>query len=135
MTLSPGDRERLHLHEYPPGVSEDLHDAAVSAVVKAAAAMDARGLPGEIFSIRAIVGIVLEEVQRHALTEREHEAIRRLGDAASAFIPGIPMLHPVGEHDRNEFALRIHSAQHQVMAQAAGRIYPTLYRVAGRGLT
>jgi hypothetical protein len=38
---------------------------------------------------------------------------------------------PARAQDLNEAALRIHSIQHMIMAQAAARAHPDLYRLLG----
>jgi hypothetical protein len=62
------------------------------------------------------------------LTEDEHEAIGLLGQAASLFIREMPQDHSA---DANEFIAIIHQAQHFIMANAAAREFPHLYRRAG----
>jgi hypothetical protein len=66
------------------------------------------------------------------LTFEEHALIQALGDCASAYSTKV-----VGdndrtrEHDINEFVGHIHDLQARVMMQAAARLYPDKYRLAG----
>jgi hypothetical protein len=59
------------------------------------------------------------------LTDGEHEAIRLLGQAFSVWAKD-----GVTGKDMDEFVSIIHQGQHMVMAQAAARAYPDLYRLA-----
>jgi len=59
------------------------------------------------------------------LTPLERRVIELLGEAFGAWVAA-----GVSGNDRREFVQAIHHAQHQVMAQAAARAYPDLYRVA-----
>lgn len=62
------------------------------------------------------------------LTEDEHEAIRLLGQTATRFLGEMPRDHPA---DADEFIAIIHQAQHFIMANAAARGFPHLYRRSG----
>lgn len=67
------------------------------------------------------------------LTDQEHAAISACADAWNAIVP-IVGDGPTREQDLNEIAAHIHALQHFVMAQAAARAYPDLYRLAGETL-
>ncbi len=64
------------------------------------------------------------------MTEDEHAAMKLTADLANA-------LHRIigkggqAEHDWAEAAQRIHAIQHTILAQAAARAYPDLYRPLG----
>lgn len=58
------------------------------------------------------------------LTEREHEVCRLLALAYNEYLAT-----GAKGPDLGEFATAVHHAQHAVMAQAAARAYPDLYRL------
>lgn len=64
------------------------------------------------------------------MTELEHEAMRLSGDLATC-LKRIIGTGPQAEHDWAEAAQRIHAIQHTILAQAAARAYPGLYRPLG----
>lgn len=72
------------------------------------------------------------------LTLAEHEIIKLLGQAASKFATDVigwrkgEEMTDVQRDDLAEFVDKIHQLQHTVLAQAASRAYPHLYRPAGR---
>ncbi len=57
------------------------------------------------------------------LTEEEHRLVQQLGSAASKFCTMFK--HPF---DQEEFVQHIHACQNAVLAQAAARAFPSLYR-------
>ena len=65
------------------------------------------------------------------LTEAERRAIELAGQIASIYAKEIVISGPTRSADIAEFFARIHDIQHAVMAQAAARAYPDLYRLAG----
>jgi hypothetical protein len=73
------------------------------------------------------------------LTADEHELLELLGQVANRFRIVIlessteqtPTLPTVADFDWNEVAVTIHDLQARVMAQAAARAYPDLYRRLG----
>lgn len=65
------------------------------------------------------------------LTEHEHRVIALLGEAAALYgnhVCGGDVTRPA---DVAEFFGHVHDLQHAVMAQAAAREYPALYRLLG----
>lgn len=64
------------------------------------------------------------------LTADEHEAMRLSGDLAG-LLRRIIGKGNQAEHDWAEAAARIHAVQHMILAQAAARSYPGLYRPLG----
>lgn len=66
------------------------------------------------------------------LTAREQQLVSLLGDCWSEFIQILGNFTTNPENKR-EFAAHIHDLQHAIMAQAASRAYPELYRLQGRG--
>lgn len=64
------------------------------------------------------------------LTDEEHEAMALSAQLAN-LVRRIIGDGPQAEHDWNEMAQRIHAIQHTVLAQAAARAYPALYRPLG----
>lgn len=68
------------------------------------------------------------------LTEAEHTVVRLLGNAASRYARHVVGSGPTRDHDIAEFNLAIHTLQNTVLAQAAARAYPELYRLAGDSL-
>jgi hypothetical protein len=64
------------------------------------------------------------------LTPDEHEAVRLAGELWNALCR-IPAGGPTHDADLRELCAHIHAIQHAVMAQAAARAYPTLYRPLG----
>jgi hypothetical protein len=65
------------------------------------------------------------------LTDVEQRALGLTGELAK-LMREIIGTGPQSEHDWNEAAHRIHAIQHMIMAQAAARAYPLLYRPLGR---
>lgn len=65
------------------------------------------------------------------LTAAEHRLIDQLGECYSRYAASVVEYGPSRAGDLAEFAARIHDLQHAVMAQAAARAYPGLYRLAG----
>jgi len=57
------------------------------------------------------------------MTEEEHGLVTRLGSVASTFCALFK-----NEWDRTEFVGHIHACQNAVLAQAAARAFPALYR-------
>ena len=64
------------------------------------------------------------------LTDDEHEAMALSGRLANV-IRKVIGSGPQAEHDWAEAAQRIHAIQHTILAQAAARAYPDLYRPLG----
>ena len=65
------------------------------------------------------------------LTEQEQELVKLLGDCYNLFTKVCGNDSKVRVFDLQEFALHIHNCQNTVLAQAAARAYPDLYRLAG----
>ena len=65
------------------------------------------------------------------MTDAEHRVVALLGEAFTLYAQEIVADGPTRSHDVGEFAARTHDLQHAVMAQAAARAYPDLYRLAG----
>jgi hypothetical protein len=64
------------------------------------------------------------------LTPAEHAALdmtRMLAGAVAPILGGGPEM----QHDWNEFVQHLHAIQHMIMAQAAARAYPGMYRLLG----
>lgn len=66
------------------------------------------------------------------LTDAEHALITKLGECFNEFCI-ITNDGSNRDHDLSEAALHVHALQHAVMANAAAREYPHLYRVLGGG--
>ncbi len=66
------------------------------------------------------------------MTDLEHEAMELTAQLANAMRR---IIHDGGgsqvDHDWSEVAQRIHAIQHTILAQAAARAYPDLYRPLG----
>lgn len=76
--------------------------------------------------------------QRHEargtfLTEDEHAAVKMAGDLWG-LLCRIVGDEPVRRPDLAELIIHVHAIQRAVMAQAAGRAYPDLYRRLGLGI-
>lgn len=67
------------------------------------------------------------------LTDAEHGAMTAIADASRAVVAIIGTAGPA-ERDRLEVLIHVHALQTFVMAQAAARAYPDLYRLAGESL-
>lgn len=67
------------------------------------------------------------------LTDLEHELLAQFGKTWILIVEVVGD-GPTRDADLAEVAYHIHALQHFVMAQAAGRAYPTEYRLAGRTL-
>ena len=66
------------------------------------------------------------------LSEEEHKVMQltaELWNALCKIVPDGASRH----NDLNELSIHIHGIQHAVMAQAAGRAHPELYRMLGKG--
>lgn len=68
------------------------------------------------------------------LTEKEHEAMRVTGELAN-LLSEIIGKGPTRAQDINEIAGHLHAIQHAIMAQAAARLDPDLYRLLGETLS
>jgi hypothetical protein len=64
------------------------------------------------------------------LTEAEHAAIRKAAELWNALCSAIPD-GPTRAADLGELVAHVHAIQHAVMANAAARAYPDLYRPLG----
>jgi hypothetical protein len=64
------------------------------------------------------------------LTAAEHDVIKALGDVWGD-ICKVVGTGPSRSADLSEVVFHVHALQHFVMAQAAARTYPDLYRLAG----
>ena len=64
------------------------------------------------------------------LTEKERAAIQRAGELYQ-LLEEIVAVDRNRWHDLAELAAHVHAIQHAVMAQAAARAYPDLYRLLG----
>jgi hypothetical protein len=65
------------------------------------------------------------------LTEAEHEAMRMTADLWNHLCSAVVRGGGTRSGDLAELAAHIHGIQHAVMAQAAARAYPDLYRPLG----
>lgn len=65
------------------------------------------------------------------LTDEEIEFVRSAGQLWNLLCALVPA-GPTREADLGEAVVHIHALQHMVMAQAAARAYPTLFRELGR---
>lgn len=75
----------------------------------------------------------MQEIRETFLTDQELEAIRVAGKLAG-LIKKITMPEPKGyQHDWLEACDKIHQIQHLIMAQAAARAYPHIFRMHGEG--
>ncbi len=70
------------------------------------------------------------DIDAELLTKTELEAVKALADAYGLVVATIGK-GPSRSRDVAEVALHIHNLQHFVMAQAAARAYPDLFRLAG----
>lgn len=64
------------------------------------------------------------------ITDKEHEALELTAKLWSQ-IRDIVGHGPTASKDLNELLIHIHSIQHAIMAQAASRAFPELYRTLG----
>lgn len=64
------------------------------------------------------------------LTDDEHDVVRRAGDLWGAICRAIPD-GPSRDADLHEIIVHVHGIQHAIMANAAARAYPDLYRPLG----
>lgn len=78
----------------------------------------------------ALTAALGDDERADLLTDDEHTAMRLSADLANVVRRIIGSGSPA-EHDWNEAAQRIHAIQHTIMAQAAARAYPALYRPLG----
>lgn len=68
------------------------------------------------------------------LTHNEKRVADLLAQAYNLYSTQVVGDGPSRQYDLMEFAAHIHDLQHAVMAQAAARAYPELYRLAGETL-
>ncbi len=77
---------------------------------------------------------VLDEPVRNGdtmLTDCEKELIARLGQIYTDAVQQVIDHGPTRNADITELSGKIHDIQHMIMSQAAGRLYPELYRTLG----
>lgn len=67
---------------------------------------------------------------RSLLTEEEKSLVDLISDVSRSF-GTIVGNGPTREHDLREMVFHVHALQNMVLAQAAARAYPELYRVMG----
>lgn len=67
------------------------------------------------------------------LTEAEHEAVQTAG-ALAGMLSRVVGDGPNRTPDLNELLVHVHAIQHAVLAQAAARAYPDLYRLLASSL-
>lgn len=65
------------------------------------------------------------------MTPAEHEAMNKLGELWKLFVNDIVDQGAAENADRSEILYHVHALQRTVMAQAAARAYPELYRPLG----
>lgn len=68
------------------------------------------------------------------LTEAEHEAVRQAGLLYMLITGAVIGTGPTRDDDVAELKILIHGIQRMVLAQAAAREYPLLYRLLGEVL-
>jgi hypothetical protein len=68
------------------------------------------------------------------LSESEKEAIAKAGELATLCFR-IVDFGPNRTNDLNEIIIHVHAIQHAIMAQAAARAYPDVYRRLGASVT
>lgn len=76
----------------------------------------------------------MEDRDRELLTPTEKEVVEKLGECANLYSRVILGPGPTRSHDLNEFIGHIHDLQFRVMAQAAARRYPDVFRLQGQSL-
>lgn len=69
-----------------------------------------------------------------SLTQAEHEVLELLSQASNKFCAEVVGSDWTRSFDINEWVTHVHALQHTVMAQAAARAYPLLYRLQGEVL-
>lgn len=75
-------------------------------------------------------GTWTDHLTLNLLTEAEHAVIRQAGDLWGA-ICSVVADGPTRDADLRELIAHVHAIQHAVMAQAASRAHPDLYRALG----
>jgi hypothetical protein len=68
------------------------------------------------------------------LTDAEHKAMKLTADLWDHLCSAVVRGGDIRNGDLNELAMHVHAIQHAVMAQAAARAYPALYRPLGGSL-
>lgn len=68
--------------------------------------------------------------QPYLLTDDEHRAIRQAGTLWNTLCRTVQD-GPSRDGDLAELRIHVHAIQHAIMAQAAARAYPSLYRPLG----
>lgn len=68
------------------------------------------------------------------LTNDEHAAVMAVADAWEA-VCAVVGNGPTRDADLKEVIFHVHALQHLVMAQAAARAYPAMYRLLGESLS
>ncbi len=68
------------------------------------------------------------------LTDDEHRVVALLAEATSLFCTRVVADGYTRDQDVNEWAAQVHVLQNRVMAQAAARTHPELYRLLGSTL-
>lgn len=75
-----------------------------------------------------------KDAEGDLLTAEEHRAVDMAGRLFSLVSRRVVGYGPTRQADLHEFAIHIHNIQHFIMAQAAARAFPTLYRLSGESL-
>ena len=78
-------------------------------------------------------GSVASRPSAPLLTDAEHTAVTAVADAWAAICKVVGN-GPTRGADLGEVVIHVHALQHFVMAQAAARAYPDIYRLAGETL-
>lgn len=71
--------------------------------------------------------------ESQALTDAEHAALKLTGELWDLLCKQVVGDGAAGDQDRQEIAWHLHAVQRAILAQAAGRAYPDLYRLLGGG--
>lgn len=81
--------------------------------------------------IGVVEALAVMEGDGSGLTDAEHRFMELTADLMDLFVMEICGRGAAREHDIDEMAARIHAIQYPVLAQAAARAHPTLYRLLG----
>ena len=118
-------------HDMDPGKVAQFVDQVSQTILWKIGGAQAMAEPRDVQPIKTPVSTTRPDGM--GLTSAEHKALRLTVEIAELFATEIVGLGQSSKQDHCEAAAKIHDLQRMIMAQAAARAHPDLYRLLGKG--
>ena len=82
--------------------------------------------------VRLALSKAVEDLGDAGLSPDEHAAMKMTADLTNLMVGKVIGQDKTRSSDVGEFVQHIHVIQHMIMSQAAGRVYPSQYRLLGQ---